>query len=576
MRKVLLLIMCVAASFAVQAQPTLTNSWTKSQIGILPVAGAKNSTPVALSAQGDMYVTGLFNETFSFAGTDLEPIATSAYLLKYAADGTEKWGIELSGAATITAITTDETGNVYVAGNLADQVIFGTTSGATITKEGLKNPDDGSFYTQQGAGFVAKYDANGVLAKVQTFLPAGHPELLETFAYFPSDGDLRFNINHLGYTNGKLYASAVYTGLTQNNGFSFKGSYYDLEGGGFYYGDLAAGGIFSMNDQLDVNGIVASMRMTNANNTALTIVQSASFTLSDGKLYSGFVASGSETLTIGTQEQKFELVLPGDGTTEYGYILSAIDLSTGAASLTKKYSTTHNIGNYCTLTSMLVKDNALLLGGTFNVALPFDNSKTPTSTDDIYVVSLTKSTFDVNWTAVSGVDEGKVNDMEESFTGMTVSGNYIYAIGRTAKIAGHVAEKPLAFWINLSDGSLSNAAAADFITGVAANDVKLASAQYKIENEKLTNLFVMDNVKDNATSLPSISQDANVTVYPNPVVDVLNFSVPADVVIINLMGVTVKQDKNVSSLNVSDLTSGQYIVKVSTDEGTSTVKVIKK
>ena len=42
------------------------------------------------------------------------------------------------------------------------------------------------------------------------------------------------------------------------------------------------------------------------------------------------------------------------------------------------------------------------------------------------------------------------------------------------------------------------------------------------------------------------------------------------------MGVTVKQAENVSNLNVSDLINGQYIVKVTTEDGTSTVKVIKK
>ena len=118
MRKVLLLALCVAASVVAQGQPTVNNSWTKSQTGILPIEDVNNSNPVALSAQGDMYVTGLFaGDGFSFAGTDLAPIAVSSYLLKYGADGTEKWGVALAGAATIKAITTDASGNVYIAGN---------------------------------------------------------------------------------------------------------------------------------------------------------------------------------------------------------------------------------------------------------------------------------------------------------------------------------------------------------------------------------------------------------------------------------------------------------------------------
>ena len=52
------------------------------------------------------------------------------------------------------------------------------------------------------------------------------------------------------------------TGLTENNNFSFKGGYYDYYGGGFYYGDLACGAIYSLNDQLEVSGIVANMGVT--------------------------------------------------------------------------------------------------------------------------------------------------------------------------------------------------------------------------------------------------------------------------------------------------------------------------
>lgn len=576
MRKLLLFIMCVAASVATQALPTLTNSWMKSQSGILPIDNVNSSNPVALSAQGEMYVTGLFaEETFSFAGKDLEPIAVSSYLLKYAADGTEKWGIALAGAATITAITTDDAGNVYIAGNLADKVQFGSTDGSNIEKEGLKNPDDGSYYTEQGAGFVAKYDMNGVLKGVQTFLPEGHPELLQTFAYFPGNGDLRFNINQLICVDGKLYASAIYTGLTQSNGYSFKGNYYDLDGGGFYYGDLAAGGIFSMNGQLVVDGIIASMRMTNANNTALATIQSVSFGLSEGKLYSGFVATGNETLTIGSQEQNFELTMLAEGDVEYGHILSVIDLSNGTSSLTKKYSTTHDdTGNFCTIKSMVAKDDVLLIGGTFNTKLAFDATKITTSTDDLYLAVLNATTLEVNNTAISGINE-ELKKKEEVFKGMAIIGDYAYLVGYLADLGTHAAETPLAFWINIADGTLTSSNPTNLNTGVAALGTKLATAQTKIEGGKLVNIFSMD-VVSNASSVTTIRQDAGIAIYPNPVVNELYFTAPCNVTVINLIGMVVKQAENVSSINVSDLTYGQYIVKVTTENGTSTFKVIKK
>ena len=573
MKKVLLLAFCAAAMLTVQAQPTVTNSWTKSQTDILSVANVNNSNPVAVSAQGDMYATGLFTESFTFGGKEIEAVATSSYLLKYGTDGAEKWGVALTGAATIKTITTDGAGNVYIAGNFADELTFGSTDGNTQVKEGIKM--DGTPIADQAAGFVAEYDVNGVLKAVQSFVSKPLPELEATGIYFPEAGDYRFDINNIAYSDGKLYASASYKGLTENNGFSFKGGYFDLDGGGFWYGDLVSGAVFSLNDQLEVDGILANMGVTGGKSTDLSSVQSVSFAVAEGKLYSGFVASGKQTLTIGSKEQAFDLSQE-NGVTEYGHILSIIDLADGSSSLTKKYSTTHDAyGNYCFIKSMLVKGDVLLLGGTFNAKLAFDQNIDAVSTNDLYVAVLNKNTLDVNNAVASKVNEGDANSKKEEFGGMTVCGDYVYMIGHTAVIASHAVETPLTFWIDTTNGTMTQANPANLATGVAASGTKLAIAQTQVADQKLENIFSLNEVS-NATGISSTEQGAGVSVYPNPVVDVLNFTTPCDVVIINLMGVTVKQAENVSSLPVSDLISGQYIIKLTTEDGTSTAKVIKK
>ena len=155
------------------------------------------------------------------------------------------------------------------------------------------------------------------------------------------------------------------------------------------------------------------------------------------------------------------------------------------------------------------------------------------------------------------------------------SGDYVYMIGHTAVIASHAVETPLTFWIDTTNGTMTQANPANLATGVAASGTKLAIAQTQVADQKLENIFSLNEVS-NATGISSTEQGAGVSVYPNPVVDVLNFTTPCDVVIINLMGVTVKQAENVSSLPVSDLISGQYIIKLTTEDGTSTAKVIKK
>ncbi|MCS3284738.1 hypothetical protein NXV73_23770 [Bacteroides salyersiae] len=66
MKKVLLLAFCTAAMLTVQAQPTVTNSWTKSQTDILSVANVNNSNPVAVSARGRYVCNRSFYREFYF------------------------------------------------------------------------------------------------------------------------------------------------------------------------------------------------------------------------------------------------------------------------------------------------------------------------------------------------------------------------------------------------------------------------------------------------------------------------------------------------------------------------------
>ena len=179
----------------------------------------------------------------------------------------------------------------------------------------------------------------------------------------------------------------------------------------------------------------------------------ASFAIADEKLYSGFVATGGQTLTIGSQKQDFTFS-QDEGLTEYGYLLSIIDLSTGTSSTTEKYATTHDmLPNSSNIKSMIVKDNVLLLGGTFNKQLPFDENKSAVSTNDIYVVGLNTSTLAVNWSATSAFNEGDEKKKNEIFSGMTVVGDYVYAIGYSSDIstsAVSAVDNSLTLWVDIT------------------------------------------------------------------------------------------------------------------------------
>jgi hypothetical protein len=77
------------------------------------------------------------------------------------------------------------------------------------------------------------------------------------------------------------------------------------------------------------------------------------------------------------------------------------------------------------------------------------------------------------------------------------------------------------------------------------------------------------------TSVPTIKADAY-SVYPNPAKDVLNIKggTNVDVTIMNIDGRIVKSLKNVSRVNVSDLTNGLYSVTVKDGKNVSKQKVL--
>lgn len=89
-------------------------------------------------------------------------------------------------------------------------------------------------------------------------------------------------------------------------------------------------------------------------------------------------------------------------------------------------------------------------------------------------------------------------------------------------------------------------------------------------------------VADCSLSTKDFTKDA-VSVYPNPVSDVLHFDVKNEstiekAVLFNISGRTVREYNEISNnaLSVSDLQSGTYILKLVSNKGAFTQKVIKK
>ena len=76
----------------------------------------------------------------------------------------------------------------------------------------------------------------------------------------------------------------------------------------------------------------------------------------------------------------------------------------------------------------------------------------------------------------------------------------------------------------------------------------------------------------------SNATDATVQLYPNPTSNVLNINAEGvqEVSVIDINGRTVMTEKNVNTVNLSDLANGVYYVRVITNNGVATEKIVKK
>jgi len=92
-----------------------------------------------------------------------------------------------------------------------------------------------------------------------------------------------------------------------------------------------------------------------------------------------------------------------------------------------------------------------------------------------------------------------------------------------------------------------------------------------------TTTFQIDNVSvTNSTVAIKENVKTRLSAYPNPVVDVLNFSVNTNVKVYNISGVELLNETNVNTVDFSNLEAGIYFVQFETVEGVSTQKFVKK
>lgn len=536
------------------AVPQLTEAWSHSYPSIVSGSSVMTPTYSAFDSKGNLFVAGRFTTEFDFAGSTLEPIAASSYLLKYAPDGTELWGVSFAGAATVTALSVSDDDQVFVAGVLADEVEFGSLNGLPVTKEGMKM--EGDFTTELNASFIAKYSDNGNALIVETFIPASLPALTSTGMYYPEDGDEYFHITSLKSVGDKVYAAATYTGETKCGDVTFDGSYMD-PWGGVYFVNQAKSAVFSFDSSLKNCAEIASfgLKEPTVMVEASQSSRSANFYVDGDIVYIGFVGNGDMTLNadLSVRDFNFAMGLGAESDiNEYGFVFAAVK-GNKLAIEPQVYKTQTAEAYYLdnSIKSMEMHNGHMIVVGSSNDWVPGKvNTTATTGINDVFALMLDGSTLEMGAsTAISASSEARTLDHA---CGSAFLGDDMYVATAVEAENGSISSIGAA-WI---DPSMIATAAAEGATGVATSGAKIFLGNCD-SNGTIT--FTLYNT--NGASIDDVISDTTVKAYPNPVVDVLNFSMPVDVTIYSILGVEMKRADNVSSISVSELPAGQYIVK---------------
>lgn len=404
MKKMLLFVVAMFTAATSFAQGDLENpTWTKTITNAVTEASdVEINSPIVITNQGDVIKTGTFTESFSFAGETFEPIAKSSYIVKYDKKGNEVWVNALRGAATVTAITADAEGNIYVAGKFADKVLITTTNGNVFDIDGMEENN------KQVSAFIVVYDKDGKLLARRQFVPELDPALEETFMYFPEDGDVYFRINNIKVANGKVYITANYTGVNKIDEVVLEGRVLNVWDVMFM--DINSAAALSFDKDLSEAQLIADVHTTDAIAEMQMGLHDINLAVDGDNVFVAWTGLGNLTMTTEKETQDF--------TFEYGsHPFVVANVTTGQ---TKAFeaSVVDTDASFYTVAGMMVADKKLYIGGTYIGELPFNNSLTSTGACDAFLTALNTSDLSVVWAQNSGIDEGEANKFNEMVTMM--------------------------------------------------------------------------------------------------------------------------------------------------------------
>jgi len=422
MKKLLLTIAVALLSVtAINAQVLGTTERNKT---LFTVAAAEDATSgeMAIDDNGNLFVSGALTTTATFGSTSLEPIGLAQYIVKYNATGAEQWATAIQGAATITAMDTDAEGNLYVAGQFADEILVCDVAG-NQTSLVSSNSDS------QTAAFIAKYSATGTLIAAQACEATVDATVNDSFMYLGYPAEI--SISNIQVEGDALYVSFTYNGDVTLGGFSLDAKYVFNSMGFGDYLDTTSGAVIALNNTtLAPSALIVNASVKEDNASVYRGINDINFTVKDGNAYVSVVGFGDLTIQTANSSQDVTFAMDGMGFNEYGMIIAKV----GAIEAVKVYnnvSTSLSVTSYNKVENMEVVGDNLYITGTFRGYCPLDNTlstlngDTEKSTSDIYVASLATSTLSTNWVVATPDKNDEVNQKYETIVGTMIYPNEV-------------------------------------------------------------------------------------------------------------------------------------------------------
>lgn len=553
MKKLLLIAACSLCFAGVQAQTAEQPKWSNNlSMAVLEADELNLSAPAAVDNAGNVYATGSFTQPIAIGNVAyLEPIANSAYLAKYDAEGTALWAVALRGAATISSITTDTQNNVYVAGTLAGTVIVGSTDDKNVTLNGKDGVLD------EVSSFIAAYNADGVLKATKVMWTQQNAEVAAGF-YLGLPEYIR--INHLAIAGDKLYASALYTGDLAVDDLKWDGAYQDMDG---MYFENASAGVFSVSAATLENAApVAHIGATKLMSGSQPIVEGISCTTDGDDLYLCFI--GKDTLTYtktdgSSEEYQFEVM----ETTERGYVVSSV--KDGVVSSKSFTTSTDAWASYAFVGDMKVEGGNLYISGIFQNVCPFDNELVAQDACDVFAVALDKASLEPQWVAQSNLAEGNGSATydNEDLTAMTVNNGEVTLYGHVDHTKSGEEGITSTFAYNCANGT-ATASEAPFVTGAAINGT--TKVLLTADQDKLETGIEVYTVPASTVGVESVK-----AMSAQRVGDTFYFAEPKDITVYDLQGRALQQEYAATSVSLENLSQGIYILS----DGKQSLKVLK-